>query len=243
MNLSPRFGLVVAGFLTATSAAAQGPAGFSAREITTESVQNRFSNPRSAAVQYPTRKAASKLYRRRCRPPLRGVTSTPKASEKDEFETTADFHKRLEQLKAIPVVGELKIDSVMATVTNAEASYNADDQLMTVAVRLDQKDELCFDRDICNPKYPVGRRDNYQQFRAQLKMDIATAKRIKPKLAALLVFKLSDPYLSEHSYARRINAELLDVWFYDLSTGEILVKKSNYKPDDKPNSAKTTNAI
>jgi tetratricopeptide (TPR) repeat protein len=142
-------------------------------------------------------------------------------SKKDEFETTEAYRLRVEKQHATPILGSLNYDSVMSTRANLSATYNADQELMSVMVIPHTSESVTF----------PGYKDRI--FRAEIKLDVPTAKRTKENLAALIVFSLPrcmDSYafcaLAELSYGSTVvRADLLEVWFYDRSTGQVYSKR------------------
>jgi hypothetical protein len=73
-----------------------------------------------------------------------------------------------------------------------------------------------------------------------LPMEIATAKRVKDRLKVLAVVRLTEPYTFEGTFYAKptfndpkeyfvqyyyLNSELLELWVYDDTTGQIFAKK------------------
>lgn len=139
-----------------------------------------------------------------------------KVAQKDEFETTEQFRLRIQKEASAPLLGTITVDSIMAFRANGiEARYNADQEMMDVAVDPSRNfDWIQF----VNPREGT--------FTERIKMDIPTAKRTKPNLHAIVVSRLKLPYILDRPYRDQvITAEILEVWFYDFATGQVLIKK------------------
>jgi hypothetical protein len=101
----------------------------------------------------------------------------------------------------------------MAAIGMPDASYDADDQVMRLLVFPSAFGAI----ELAGYK---GR-----AFVAELKLDIPTAKRTKNNLRALAVFRLRAPPIQQGYRNQKIPAQLLEVWFYDFTTGQVFVKK------------------
>lgn len=145
---------------------------------------------------------------------VRSLEARKKKLLKDEFETTAQHQERVRAEESQPVYGSLTRDSLMAVVIPASASYDADQETMTVKATVpEQLESLTF------------RERGELNYGTKVKMDIPTARRAKTELRALVIFKLTPPYVAED----RLTAAAREVWFFDNATGEVVGK--NMKKD------------
>jgi hypothetical protein len=150
-----------------------------------------------------------------------------KSALKDEFETTEQFRLRIQKEASAPLLGTVTVDSIIAfEAEEIQARYDADQELMNVAVNPS--------RDFNNIQF-VNR--DVGTFIERIKMDIPTAKSVKPNLRALAVTRLQTPYIAERSYYDYvITAELIEIWFYDITNGQVLLKKKASESKSESNS-------
>ena len=141
-------------------------------------------------------------------------------SVKDEFETTEQFRQRVKALEASPLLGGVKVESLLAFVIDGvETRYDADEELLSVGV---------------NPQnIPGGVKyvnswnlgaGAVPQLSEALRMDLPAARAAKQNLRALAVVVLKAPYYVQSEYAGALTAELWEVWLYDSATGLVFKK-------------------
>lgn len=144
---------------------------------------------------------------------------------KDEFETTAQFRKRVEKEKE----NELTYDSNLAIEINqTKFRYDADENIMNASLFIGRNFvwySSCQD---------FKRQDLLIQESMSLdlnfRVEIEKAKKIKPTLRTLLIASLFKKN-AEHFESNDLSAIVKEVWLYDLQTGEIFLKQniSEYK--------------
>lgn len=213
----PRTVIYAVVFLTFTTitSSAQLPARTGSRVISNETQENFDSRPFDLSVD----RLSVFYHGTDIRALYEKLLARHASMQKDEFETTDQYHRRLQQEEAKPILGTLTADSVMALeLRDVSATYNADEELMNVSLTLGPR---------------IAERLSFVDFNGgafvgKIKMDIPTAKRTKPNLRALAVFKLVKPYLVE----RWMTAKLLEVWFYDISTGQVFIRKKSEEAVD-----------
>lgn len=171
------------------------------------------------------------------------ILARSRQAQKDEFETTEQFRQRIRRLEAEPFAGNLTTDSLLAfEVAQLTTAYDADNALMKViaapyklralpraaSLRTPPIIEALAYMEFANSTDfgPTGSSgDEHPSIVESIKMDIPTARKAKESLRALAVVRLRSPYITERGYPpRSLYAELLEVWFYDLTSGEIYAK-------------------
>lgn len=194
---------------------------------------------------------------------LREKTSI-KLPQKDEFETTDQFAKRLEEFKKRQAAGIVS-DRLVLVFNSQLAVYDADSQtldLRTTFTHLDESSIAFIKSDTTASSYiatnAFGARVNVtrtinssywirllgESFRepvvAQIKLDIPSAKAIKPNLRTIVYLKLVEPYSDVQRTSTSATftspseiisskvwyfAKPLEIWFFDQVTGKIISKK------------------
>lgn len=206
------------------------------------------------------------------------------SSVKGEFETTADFNRRVAAEGKAPISGSLTKDSLIAIqVKEVTTLYNADNQEMGVTIKLSvpivgvkpaprlrtvrAKEELSPTETYIGTN-AMGARTRVEKTRAwiyeliitnyasftqgadklsyNIKMDVPTAMRAKKTLGALAIIKLKEPYIREGFLSSKptiadpndvfavyeyLNARLIELWVYDVETGQIWLKQPATAPD------------
>ena len=148
-------------------------------------------------------------------------------ADKDEFETTATYASRIASAKSQGIYEKLPLDStlvVMPTYAFTEAAYDADKAKMSIELRFDYTADL----------RRVRLRNTPERLATAFDIDAVAAKDLKANLEALYLIKLREPFfekgaglLSDGDY---LIADLLEVWYFNKSTGKVEQKVKNTGP-------------
>ncbi len=173
---------------------------------------------------------------------------------KSEFETTSDYERRVTQeMKKLLLDNRTVTDTFSLVVSNIEASYDADSQEMQFFLPVEESYSSTFRRDKktaydlkdVNP-YSIQWRDDghystkelvfdemgslvlttreYRKgFLAKAALGIDEAKRLKKMAKAVVIVQFEEPYVG---YIEQLQVRLIDVYFFDPKTGNILAKIS-----------------
>ncbi len=187
-----------------------------------------------------------------------------KLTEKGEFETSIDYAKRLEEYKKkLPVE---TVSNRFVLVKNYQlAEYDADSQILNVRTAFTHVEDgavVLIDSDSQRGSYAATNaygaiitvtttsNSSYwikfvptsfpEPVVSQIKLDIPSAKSIKPNLRTLVYFELVLPYLESDITSEKATfsspresknttfrylAKPLEIWFFDQVTGKVYFKK------------------
>lgn len=161
---------------------------------------------------------------------------------KDEFETTAEYEKRIAEEIQTPIFDNLTIkDNFSFGSFGVQTEYNADTQKMQFFLPVIDwlnKYNIVFGNydlyfDALNNLVSTKKSSYYKGFAAELSLDVEEAKRLKSNVKAVIVFKLVEPYANERGAILpnedpryEFYARIVDVYFFDPQTGKILIKMS-----------------
>ncbi|HVS81612.1 MAG TPA: energy transducer TonB [Pyrinomonadaceae bacterium] len=193
------------------------------------------------------------------------------ASKRGEYETTNDYQNRLTHMNAMPLIGSINSDSLIAfVIAPVRQEYDADEKTLhlglvltsfrttwlhnekligsyigrngfnrAVRVKAYRYDDyvLAIDRIPSLKSYSIE--GDHEIFNSSIVIASLDAQKMKPRIRALLVCKLTaegvssdeshdpatidEPY-DEYSFTYTMHVNLHAVWFYDASNGVILAK-------------------
>ena len=161
---------------------------------------------------------------------------------KDEFETTKQFTERMQLVKQRNFYGELNNNSLFSfVISEGDFKYDADNTemnytaMLTPAVKwLDLCSTTAYSR-YSNYLLNISKfGQNHFPIHLKFKVEIEKAKKTKPNLRTLIIGKLKEIdgklFKSTSSYSDYLlNFEAINLWIYDIVTGEVYFK---LKPDD-----------
>lgn len=172
---------------------------------------------------------------------------------KDEFETTEQFNKRLEEAKQITFLGELKLGSYIDVPfesikgLTSSFSYNADENKIDLKFLFDEYSSFRylpnynFNKQTGGENYEIIIK-NFEDFNFYKKNRFTRneiiesillvpeiAKEVKPNLRALVVVQFVEPYTDKCKDCnnRKFFADLEEIWVYDRRTGFVYEKIKN----------------
>ncbi|MFM9905088.1 MAG: hypothetical protein ACKVQJ_11015 [Pyrinomonadaceae bacterium] len=171
---------------------------------------------------------------------------------KSEFETTAQYEKRLAAEIQKPILNTSTIKDTFTLLYPVESEYDADFQKMKFSLRIDASSyadilqrkpgslssmnrysiysvstSLYFD-DINGLK--LTSKDYWKGFSTEVSLGVEEAKRLKNAAMAAVVISCKEPYaLQAGQYTHQVQGRLIDVYFFDQQTGKILAKMSDSK--------------
>lgn len=156
-------------------------------------------------------------------------------TNRDEFETTADYTKRIAEAKRVPIYDGLPVDSVLAFVKTPSSPFWSDDITFSswydedksrlsitvnsgrrsldyvpiVQVTIYPEKNLMFD----NLRPYLSKESRFIKF--DFEIEAGRAKELKENLRVMYVFKLK-PFQS-NSIGRDLDAELTQIWFFSAA--------------------------
>lgn len=190
-------------------------------------------------------------------------------SAKDEFETSAQYAKRLDEYKKNQEslqLAKTTTDKYVLVLNYQLSDYDADNQILnirTVFTYVGNKALVNLKSDTETNSYTASNaygatvnvnKTNISNYgiefsggyfadpiaTAQIKLDIPTAKSLKPNLRTLIIFELIEPYSKSeitrknptlYSPSETINSSIvftakpIEIWFLDQSNGKVIAKK------------------
>lgn len=168
--------------------------------------------------------------------------------EKDEFETTKQFNERIEITNKKPLMGNIYYSSNIALVDKGEFKYDADRERMSVSFNIDSRIDWS---PSCTESTSYYKSEGYYTLSSEqsrnnqfynsdylsFRIPIEIAKRKKTNLRLLFIGSITPTnkkmaeLFSANDLSKMLHLKLKDVWVYDISTGEILAKKSESSKD------------